>query len=178
MPWIIGGVIVAGIAGLALMTQRPALMLNPQGLTEAQRLAVLAYASEHGRNWKSDLSADWMRAAARVGGRHSAELQQIRNTLGPAWLNKVSLKDLATKGNPLRPRVYDTGKGDVKANYYVWIVGKPGEVYGPYRTLKSAKTFARIGATEGAHDRAVTRGKNPKNVVRYYQRGTGASVVH
>lgn len=83
------------------------------------------------------------------------------------------------KSNPLRPRVYDTGKDqDVKAQFYVWVVGKPGEVHGPYRTLKSAKTFARIGATHGAHDRAVTRGRNPKNVVRYYQAGTGASLVH
>lgn len=83
------------------------------------------------------------------------------------------------KSNPLRPRIYDTGKGgEVAAQFYVWVVGKPGEVHGPYRTLKSAKTFARIGATKGAHDRAVTRGKSPKNVVRYYQAGTGASLVH
>lgn len=82
------------------------------------------------------------------------------------------------KSNPLRPRIYDTGKGgDTQAQYYVWVIGT-GEAHGPYRTLKSAKTFARIGATKGKHDRSVTRGRNPKNVVRYYQSGTGASLVH
>lgn len=60
-------------------------------LTAGQRTALLAYAKEHGRNWKGDLRADWLRAAARVGGQHSPELQQVRNDFGPAWLYGVSL---------------------------------------------------------------------------------------
>lgn len=96
--WIIGGVaVVGGLAWLALRGSGAAaggVASNPSELTEAQRRAVLAYAAEHGRNWKSDLRADWMRASARVGGEHSAELQQVRNTLGPSWLNRVSLRDL------------------------------------------------------------------------------------
>lgn len=63
-------------------------------LTEDQRKAVLAYAEEKGRCWKQALRDEWMRADPRIGGESSAELQQVRNTLGPMWLNRVSLKDL------------------------------------------------------------------------------------
>ncbi len=63
-------------------------------LTNAERLAVLAYAREKGRRWKQALREDWMRADPRIGGESSPELQQIRNTLGPSWLNTVSLSSL------------------------------------------------------------------------------------
>jgi hypothetical protein len=63
-------------------------------LTEPQRQAVLSYAHEQGRNWKQSLRDDWARADARLNGEPSPELQQVRNLLGPSWLNRVSLKDL------------------------------------------------------------------------------------
>jgi hypothetical protein len=58
----------------------------------------------------------------------------------------------------------------------------PGEgPWGPYRELDGAKTFARIGATEGKHDRAVTLGRDPRahtfTVVRRYERRTGERLV-
>lgn len=174
VPWIIGGVIVAGIAGLAVFTQRK----GPSALAENPSKRLPAKVLYEGRQVtvnstprtikKFELSRPYVVTHA---GRRYVIVDHLFGLLAhPAEV---------VKSNPNRPRVYDTGKGgDVKAQYYVWVVGKPGEVHGPYRTLKSAKTFARIGATEGKHDRAVTRGKNPKNVVRYYQRGTGASVVH
>jgi len=69
------------------------------------------------------------------------------------------------------------------AGYYVWPLGhdsKPlvGEgPWGPYAKLHGAKTFARIGATEGQHDRAVTIGRDPSapsfRIVRVYSAGTG-----
>ena len=66
-------------------------------LTPHQADAILAYAHEHGRNWKSDLRADWMHARARVyRGPHDyrAELQQVRNQLGPSWLTRVKLTEV------------------------------------------------------------------------------------
>lgn len=71
--------------------------------------------------------------------------------------------------------------------YYVWPLtrdNKPlvGEgPWGPYPELDGAKTFARIGATEGKHDRAVTVGRDPVSpsfqIVRVYKAGSGARRV-
>jgi len=64
--------------------------------------------------------------------------------------------------------------------YYVWAVDEGGPVegpWGPYETLESAKTFARIGATEGRHDRMVSIGSDPLaasfEIVRWYVAGSG-----
>lgn len=59
--------------------------------TEEQIAALRQYAAENGRNWKSALNADWMRASAKINGEHSALLQQIRNEFGPSWLVKFKL---------------------------------------------------------------------------------------
>jgi len=67
--------------------------------------------------------------------------------------------------------------------YYVWPLTrdhKPmvGEgPWGPYPELTGAKTFARIGAALGKHDRAVTVGREPSSpsfkIVRVYAAKTG-----
>jgi hypothetical protein len=69
------------------------------------------------------------------------------------------------------------------ANYYVWLLRRgelvPMEEEGPYgpHDLAGAKTFARIGATEGEHDRVVSRGRFPGSrsfeIVRRYKATTG-----
>lgn len=69
------------------------------------------------------------------------------------------------------------------SGYYVWALARGSNEplaegpWGPYETLESAKTFARIGATEGAHDRAVSLGFDPESasfrIVRRYQAGSG-----
>jgi hypothetical protein len=64
---------------------------------------------------------------------------------------------------------------DNPTGYYVRVRGGNNETYGPYPTLQRAKTFARIGATKGAHDRVVLKGGK---VVRHYRAGTGESLVH
>ena len=50
--------------------------------------AVLAFAREHGRYWKRELSDGWVRA------RYPGLLQSARNTLGPAWLTRVTIAQL------------------------------------------------------------------------------------
>jgi hypothetical protein len=72
-------------------------------------------------------------------------------------------------------------------SYWVWLVRKgtsePLTSEGPYgpHDLQGARTFARIGATEGEHDRAVSQGKDPGaagfSIVRIYRAGSGERVV-
>ena len=71
-------------------------------------------------------------------------------------------------------------------DYYVWLLRRgalePMEEgpYGP-NDLQGAKTFARIGATEGGHDRVVSRGRYPGSpsfeIVRRYQAGSGERLL-
>jgi hypothetical protein len=70
--------------------------------------------------------------------------------------------------------------------YYVWEMGKR-ERKNPRRqvntlplALEPAKMLARIGATEGKHDRAVTtspRSKTGFRIVAQYEVGTGTNVT-
>lgn len=53
--------------------------------TPAQLKAIEAYARRHGRNWKAQLRLDWFYA------RTVGELQVLRNTLGPRWLDSFQL---------------------------------------------------------------------------------------
>jgi len=72
------------------------------------------------------------------------------------------------------------------AGYYVWVLdahGLPMQTEGPHgpHDLQGAKTYARIAATEGRHDRAVSRGKDPETpsftIVRAYRAGSGERLV-
>jgi len=62
-----------------MKSKRPSLA----DLTPERRSALIAFAREHGRGWKSVLLAGWLRAA------FPGYLQQIRNSHGPAWLAKL-----------------------------------------------------------------------------------------
>jgi hypothetical protein len=74
------------------------------------------------------------------------------------------------------------------SGYYVWPLARGSNEplaaegpWGPYDTLESAKTFARIGATEGAYDRAVSLGLDPNApgfcIVRRYEAGSGDRIL-
>jgi len=54
-------------------------------LTAEQHKALLEYAAEHGRNWKSELNHDWLT------GQSEGYLRQIRNQFGPSWLMRFKL---------------------------------------------------------------------------------------
>jgi len=68
-------------------------------------------------------------------------------------------------------------------SYYVWPLGRDGRPlrgegpFGPYE-LDTARATARIRATKGRHDYAVTRGKkfSSEGTVRRYQTGSGESL--
>lgn len=72
-------------------------------------------------------------------------------------------------------------------NYWVWTITMRGDTpmlgegpYGPH-DLQGGKTYARIAATEGRHDRAVSYGRDPLGstfqIVRLYKAGTGERAV-
>lgn len=89
-------------------------------------------------------------------------------------------------GDPKTKRRQRPNEHKPNASYYVWVLGGDGlplQTEGPYgpHDLDGAKTYARIAATEGSHDRAVSCGKDPASssfdVVRVYRAGTGARAV-
>lgn len=69
--------------------------------------------------------------------------------------------------------------------YWVWALGRDNEPlttegpWGPY-DAQTARTYGRISATEGTHDRAVSHGKDPQassfEIVRIYRAGSGEHV--
>ncbi len=65
-------------APAAIEADYPPLML-------AQVEALRAYARRHGRTWKAELGAEWMRASAEP------LLHGLRNSHGPSWLKGYAL---------------------------------------------------------------------------------------
>ncbi len=73
-------------------------------------------------------------------------------------------------------------QGNTGSNYWVWAVGRNNEPltsegpWGPY-DYTAARQYARISASKGSHDRAVSVGKDPSaesfEIVRTYAKGTG-----
>lgn len=57
-------------------------------LDPAQRVALISFRAQNGRNWKQKLLDGWLRAA------YPGHLQAIRNQFGPEWLAEV--KDVPT----------------------------------------------------------------------------------
>lgn len=108
--------------------------------------------------------------------------------IGDGMVRMVPSGDVVSLEEAIRrlPRLGGAGSGNrgFKLNgsdYYVWVLNHDGtpKDEGPSgpKDLESAKTYARIAATKGAHDRAVSRGLDPEGqgfeIVRVYQRGTG-----
>ena len=60
---------------------------DPSPMSDDQKKALAAFKSRYGRIWKRALSIAWSNGTdpAEPGGGY---LRQIRNTLGPAWLNE------------------------------------------------------------------------------------------
>ena len=64
-------------------------------LTRSQKEALMAFREGNGADWKEKLLAQWnVSKYPSLSQDQSAHLQQIRNQKGPAWLLKISDKDL------------------------------------------------------------------------------------
>jgi hypothetical protein len=71
--------------------------------TVDQARAIVAFANENGRTWKDKLRSAWLTASARIHGEHSPYLQQVRNTLGPSWLNSCTLDEVQAIADTTTP---------------------------------------------------------------------------
>jgi hypothetical protein len=69
--------------------------------------------------------------------------------------------------------------------YWVWALDRdnmPLDTEGPWGPYdaQTARTYARISATEGSHDRAVSHGKDPRagsfEIMRIYRAGSGEHI--
>jgi hypothetical protein len=80
---------------------------------------------------------------------------------------------------------YDDNYTDNAENYWVWALSRDNKPlttegpWGPY-DYQTARTYARISATEGTHNRAVSRGQDPLastfEIMRMYRAGTGEHI--
>lgn len=72
-------------------------------LTPEQAQALAKFRDDHGRYWKRDLWEHWATGDYR-GVEGAGLLQQVRNTLGPKWLRRVSVAELQAAANAALPR--------------------------------------------------------------------------
>lgn len=61
--------------------------------THEQIGALNDWKNKHGRTWRADLDAAWMKAGEGVPG-YNPLLHQLRIEFGPSWLASVKMKDL------------------------------------------------------------------------------------
>lgn len=64
--------------------------------TPEQIDALREWKRVHGRTWKSKLREAWMTgdySGIAPYGNTAAYLQQVRNSLGPSWLERLTLSD-------------------------------------------------------------------------------------
>lgn len=81
------------LSSVALTIRPP---VRPGQLSVAQREAVCDYRERNGRSWKDKLATCW--ATGKYGSTDKASLlQQVRNELGPQWLERVASRDLEIK---------------------------------------------------------------------------------
>lgn len=64
-------------------------------LSSYQLAALITFADSNGRNWKAELRALW--SSGR--NENSGALREIRNNLGPSYLEKITLLGLTTELN-------------------------------------------------------------------------------
>jgi hypothetical protein len=62
--------------------------------TPEQARAVVAFAEREGPQWKAKLHMNWTMASYPDDRETSHLLQQVRNQLGPQWLEMVTLPQL------------------------------------------------------------------------------------
>ena len=66
--------------------------MQSEKLTLDQFHAIVIWAKFYGRTWKSELHRSWFTGNYHSHNELCGPLQTIRNTLGPEWLVKFSLK--------------------------------------------------------------------------------------
>lgn len=118
---------------------------------------------------------EW-RHAKQNADRLFGELRKFNTWFTREFKDELSAERRARRSGGLIPNA---------TSYWVWVIGsddrpKDEGPYGPH-DLEGASSYARISATKGAHDRAVSAGRDPASrgfsIVRRYRRGTGERVL-
>ncbi len=133
--------------------------------------------------WESDDEAEYMRLLDRYDAEMARFMElEDRGDEARAAIHRRAAEAAERAADRLAKRYAANGGG-----YYVWALARGADEplaegpWGPYDTLDGAKTFARIGATEGAHDRAVSLGLHPQapgfRIVRRYAAGSGERIL-
>jgi hypothetical protein len=129
--------------------------------------------------WESDDEAEYMRLLDKYD-QEMAEAMALEDVGYSARgsIHRRAAEAAKHAADQLSHRYAANGQ-----SYYVWALAVGSDEplaegpWGPYASLDSAKTFARIGATEGAHDRAVSLGLDAQahgfQILRRYQARSG-----
>jgi hypothetical protein len=88
---------------------------NLDELDDAMMSALLDWRQRNGRSWKQRLQIAWM-SGADGSDRRSSSLRQIRNHLGPTWLDRLRPRDLDAAADArgitaIRPPAKSAGGG-------------------------------------------------------------------
>jgi hypothetical protein len=158
---------------------------------EASRAAWADYeartgGSAHSPNpplWESDDEAEYM----RLLDRYDEEMSEAGRLEDEGYIEQARIHRRAAEAAERAADRISRRYASNGSSYYVWALARGSNEpmaegpWGPYETLESAKTFARIGATEGAHDRAVSLGFDPEaasfRIVRRYEARTGERLL-
>lgn len=160
-----------------------------QARDEAARAAWADHKARTGRSvpnprlWDSSDEAEYM----RLLDQYDAEMSEAGRLEDEGYVEQAAIRRrAATAAERAADRISRRYAANGSA-YYVWAlaIGSNSPLaegpWGPYETLEGAKTFARIGATEGAHDRAVSLGIDPEStgfrIVRRYEARTGERLL-
>lgn len=130
--------------------------LNPN-----QRIAICDFRETHGRQWKSKLHAGWLVA------KWPGLLQQVRNSFGPEWLDRVRESDFAPTARIIRCEeaslgvlrglgadcgAFNHARGEVEAKVTPKVLAKLGEFPADFVVLvtENEKGFDRSRRRESS----------------------------
>lgn len=131
---------------------------------------------------ESTAATGFVRGPRLYATREAAE-EQVREMVAVGW-QPAKLRVVVATGARGTGRRYRANamRGNSSEQYWVWALGRDRKPltnegpWGPY-DYAAARQYARISATKGAHDRAVSHGKDPSSasfeIVRVYKAGTG-----
>lgn len=116
-------------------------------LSPVQQIAICDFRETHGRQWKSKLHAGWLVA------KWPGPLQQVRNSFGPEWLQRVKESDFAPTVRVIRCEeanlgvlrglgaecgTFDHARGVVEAKVTPKVLAKLKEFAADFKVVEEA----------------------------------------
>jgi hypothetical protein len=158
-----------------------------------QRTMQVKFEPKRLRDYESNGRRYSAKHVSSLGHKSLAELRRMQD-LNSSQINEAyrtgnrdALEELQTRDYEIQDAIDRVEFGDEHVansseEYWVWAVDKKNQPlsgegpWGPY-SFKSARDYARISATKGKHDRAVSIGHDPASrsfeIMRVYKAGSG-----